>query len=122
VSAEGAFGASREHGFGRSFGWEAHWAHYRNVAGSALHKPQTLIWSELWLGTFCCISKWRQQKVHTQQERRPYQPGEVPGLLQLTQEQVDLLIRTGQLPKFRICGEERIDQLISTYNHALEAL
>ena len=44
-----------------------------------------------------------------QLERRLYQPEELPGLLQLTEEQIGRLMRTGQLCKIRICGEERID-------------
>lgn len=61
----------------------------------------------------------------SQQERRLYQPEELPELLQLTQEEVDHLIRTGQLLKIRICGVERIDsrevdRLIATYNQVAE--
>ena len=58
--------------------------------------------------------------MESQPGRRLYLPEELPGLLQLTQEQVDRLIRTGQLCQIRICGENRIDsrevdQLIGTY-------
>ena len=53
-------------------------------------------------------------------ERRLYRTHELPTILQLTQKQVDQLVRTGQLRPIRICGEERfdsneLDQLIDTY-------
>jgi hypothetical protein len=60
-----------------------------------------------------------------QSERRLYQLGELPELLQLTQEQVDRLIRTGQLCRIRISGEDRIDsrevnQMIETYKQVAQ--
>lgn len=63
--------------------------------------------------------------MQAQPQRRLYQPEELPGLLQLTQEQVDRLIRTRQIHPIRICGEDRIDsrevdQLISTYRQVAE--
>jgi hypothetical protein len=53
-------------------------------------------------------------------ERRLYEPEELPAVLDLNQEQVDLLVRTGQLRSIRIWGETRfdsneLDQLIETY-------
>lgn len=58
--------------------------------------------------------------MQAHQERHLYQSGELPGLLQLTQEQVDWLIHTGQLNPIRIAGEDRVDSrevdaLIDTY-------
>lgn len=55
-----------------------------------------------------------------QQERRLYQQEDLPDLLQLNTEQIDRLIRTGQLCPIRICGETRFDSqeistLIETY-------
>ncbi len=63
--------------------------------------------------------------MQAQQELRLYGTEELPALLQLNQEQVDYLIRTGQLRTIRICGEERIDahevdQLIATYKQVAE--
>jgi hypothetical protein len=54
------------------------------------------------------------------QECRLYAGTELPALLQLTPEQVDRLIKTGQLRSIRICGEERftsneLNALIETY-------
>lgn len=54
------------------------------------------------------------------QKRRLYTVDDLPHLLQLSQEQIDRLVRTGQLRSIRICGEIRydsqeIDQLIQTY-------
>lgn len=49
-------------------------------------------------------------------DRRLYVAGDLPALLQLTQEQIDHLVKTGQLRTIRICGEVRID------SHELEAL
>jgi predicted DNA-binding transcriptional regulator AlpA len=45
---------------------------------------------------------------------------DLPGLLQLSQEQIDRLVSTGQLRPIRICGEVRfdsneLDALIETY-------
>lgn len=53
-------------------------------------------------------------------ERRLYTPAELPSVLQLSQEQIDWLVNTGQLQTVRMCGEVRfdsrdIDRLISTY-------
>lgn len=58
--------------------------------------------------------------MHARQEQRLYQRTDLVNLLQLSEEQVGQLIRTGQLRPIRICGEERIDsreleQLIGTY-------
>lgn len=58
--------------------------------------------------------------MNTQSERRLYQPMELPGVLQLDQEQVDWLVNTGQLNPIRIAGEVRfdsreLDALIDTY-------
>jgi hypothetical protein len=63
--------------------------------------------------------------MEAQPERRLYQPGELPALLQLTPEQVDHLIRTGQLCTIRICGEDRVDsrevdRLINIYRQVAE--
>lgn len=63
--------------------------------------------------------------MQAQQDRRLYQPGELPAVLQLNQEQVNHLFRTGQLRRIRICGEDRIDsqevdQLITTYKQIAE--
>lgn len=49
-----------------------------------------------------------------------YRREELPELMQLNEEQIDRLERTGQLCALRICGEERFDAaeiraLISTY-------
>ena len=53
-------------------------------------------------------------------ERRLYQPMELPGVLQLNQEQIDWLVNTGQLNPIRIAGEVRfdsreLDALVDTY-------
>ena len=58
-------------------------------------------------------------------ERRLYQPIELPGILQLNQEQIDWLVNTGQLRTIRICGEIRFDsnevsELIATYRQIAE--
>jgi hypothetical protein len=50
------------------------------------------------------------------EDRRLYAGAELPGLLRLTPEQVDRLIKTGQLRPIRICGEDRFD------SHELDAL
>ena len=55
-------------------------------------------------------------------DRRLYQSVELPDVLQLTTEQTDWLIRTGQLNPIRIAGEVRfdsreLDALIDTYAH-----
>ena len=55
-----------------------------------------------------------------QSERRLYQPEELPVVLQLSPEQIDWLINTGQLNPIRIAGEIRFDSrqldgLIDTY-------
>jgi len=54
------------------------------------------------------------------QDCRLYAGTELPALLRLTPEQIDRLIKTGQLRPIRICGQERftsheIVALISTY-------
>ena len=54
------------------------------------------------------------------EDRRLYAGAELPDLLRLTPEQVDRLIKTGQLRPIRICGEVRfdsreLDALIGTY-------
>jgi hypothetical protein len=56
----------------------------------------------------------------SQSDRRLYQSMELPGVLQLSQEQIDFLVRTGQLNPIRIAGEVRfdsreLDALIDTY-------
>jgi predicted DNA-binding transcriptional regulator AlpA len=53
-------------------------------------------------------------------DRRLYLAGELPALLQLSQEQIDRLVKTGQLRALRIAGEVRfdsneLDELIETY-------
>ena len=53
-------------------------------------------------------------------DRRLYQSAELPGVLQLTQEQTDWLIRTGRLNPIRVAGEVRfdsreLDNLINSY-------
>jgi hypothetical protein len=48
--------------------------------------------------------------------RRLYVATELPTLLQLSQEQIDRLVGTGQLRSIRICGEIRFD------SHELDAL
>ena len=53
-------------------------------------------------------------------DRRLYQPAELPAVLQLSEEQIDWLVSTGQLNPIRIAGEERFDsrdvnQLIDAY-------
>jgi len=53
--------------------------------------------------------------AHTS-ERRLYNGDELPGLLQLSKEQIDRLVTTGQLRPIRICGEVRFD------SHELDAL
>lgn len=63
--------------------------------------------------------------MQTKPEPRLYLPEELPGVLQLTRQQVDHLIRTGQIIPVRICGEDRIDsrevdQLIATYKRVAE--
>lgn len=97
MSAEGTFYASREHG----------------------------IRTELWQIAHPAARSQRRSKLVPQQERHLYQPEELPGLLQLTPEQVDHLIRTRQLHKIRICGEDRVDardveRLIATYRQVAE--
>jgi hypothetical protein len=44
-----------------------------------------------------------------QSDRRLYQPMELPGILQLSQEEIDWLIRTGPLNPIRIAGPKRFD-------------
>lgn len=56
----------------------------------------------------------------THSDRRLYQQAELPSVLQLQQEQIDWLVKTGQLNPIRIAGETRydsreIDALIGTY-------
>lgn len=60
------------------------------------------------------------QYTHPEPCRRLYQKGDLPDLLQLNPEQIDRLIRTGQICPIQICGETRfdsheIDSLIETY-------
>jgi hypothetical protein len=67
-----------------------------------------------------CHSR-RVRTVTQQSDRRLYQIGQLPDLLQLSTEQIDWLVKTGQLRTIRICGEVRFDstevsQLIETYN------
>lgn len=59
--------------------------------------------------------------METQTDRRLYQIGQLPDLLQLAPDKIDWLVKTGQLRTIRICGEVRFDsnevsQLIETYN------
>ena len=59
--------------------------------------------------------------MNSQTERRLYQIGQLPDVLQLSAPQVDWLVSTGQLRAIRICGETRFDshevgELIATYN------
>lgn len=56
-----------------------------------------------------------------QPDRQLYQIRQLSDLLQLSTEQIDWLVTTGQLRTIRICGEIRFDsneinQLIETYN------
>jgi len=65
--------------------------------------------------------KWMQEEnVTSTTVRRLYLPSELPEILRLTPEQIDHLVRTGQLRPIRICGEDRfdsreLDALIETY-------
>jgi hypothetical protein len=59
--------------------------------------------------------------METQTDRRLYQIGQLPDLLQLAPDKIDWLVKTGQLRTIRICGEVRFDsnevsELIETYN------
>lgn len=59
--------------------------------------------------------------MNSQSERRLYQIGQLPEVLQLSAPQIDWLVSTGQLRAIRICGEVRFDstevsELIATYN------
>jgi predicted DNA-binding transcriptional regulator AlpA len=59
--------------------------------------------------------------MNSQTERRLYQIGQLPDVLQLSAPQIDWLVATGQLRTIRIGGETRVDsnevnQLIETYN------
>lgn len=63
--------------------------------------------------------------MHPETQPRLYEPAELPALLQLSQDQIDQLVRTGQIRPIRICGVERIDshevdQLIDTYHQIAE--
>jgi hypothetical protein len=54
-------------------------------------------------------------------QRRLYQIDQLPDLLQLDEEKIYWLVKTGQLRTIRICGELRFDsneisQLIETYH------
>lgn len=56
-----------------------------------------------------------------QSDRRLYQATELPDVLQLSEAQIDWLIRTGQLNPIPIAGEVRfdlreLDALINTYS------
>lgn len=58
--------------------------------------------------------------LSTQSDRRLYTPAEIPTVLQLNQEQIDWLVKTGQLNPIRIASEVRfdsreLDALIETY-------
>jgi hypothetical protein len=58
--------------------------------------------------------------MQTQTERRLYQIGQLPDVLQLSATQIDWLVNTGQLNPIRIAGEVRfdsreLDALINTY-------
>jgi hypothetical protein len=58
--------------------------------------------------------------METQTNRRLYQIGQLPELLQLAPEKIDWLVKTGQLRTIQICGETRFDshevsELIATY-------
>jgi hypothetical protein len=44
-----------------------------------------------------------------QHARRLYAGADLPALLQLSAEQIDRLVKTGQLRQIRICGEVRFD-------------
>lgn len=55
-----------------------------------------------------------------QSDRRLFQAGDVSDRLQLTPDQIDHLVNTGQLRTIQICGQVRFDsrdlnQLIDTY-------
>jgi hypothetical protein len=55
-----------------------------------------------------------------QSDRRLYQPTELPAVLHLSQDQIDWLVKTGQINPIRIAGEIRfdsreLDALIDTY-------
>ena len=59
--------------------------------------------------------------MNANRDRRLYQLEQLPDLLQLDPDQIDWLVRSGQLRTVRICGQVRIDsqeigQLIETYN------
>jgi len=59
--------------------------------------------------------------VIQQTERRLYEIGQLPDLLQLDKDKIDWLVRTGQITSIQICGEVRFDsnevgQLIETYS------
>ncbi len=59
--------------------------------------------------------------MEAQTDRRLYQIGQLPDLLQLAPDKIDWLVKTGQLRTIRICGEVRFDsnevsELIATYN------
>lgn len=61
------------------------------------------------------------QVSHQESCRRLLQKGDLPDLLQLNPDQIDHLIRTGQLRPIQICGETRFDSheistLIETYS------
>jgi predicted DNA-binding transcriptional regulator AlpA len=63
--------------------------------------------------------------MDSQPQARLYQPSQLLAVLQLSQEQIDQLVRTGQLRPIRISGAERfdsreIDQLIATYHQIAE--
>lgn len=62
----------------------------------------------------------QEEYVAAPQIRRLYEGADLPGLLRLSQEQIDWLVGTRQLQPLRICGEVRydsrqIDDLINTY-------
>ena len=58
--------------------------------------------------------------MYDQEDRRLSSGGELPALLQLSQEQIDWLVNTRQLNPLIICGQKRfdsrdVDTLIQTY-------
>lgn len=66
-----------------------------------------------------------EMDAHVEAGRRLYQKGDLPDLLQLNPEQIERLIRTGQLCPIQICGETRFDSheistLIATYKQVAE--
>ncbi len=59
--------------------------------------------------------------MQMQHERRLYQIEQLPDQMQLSPEQIDWLLKTGQLRTILLCGECRVDsnevsELIETYS------